>query len=157
MDFILRSQIHGGRYGAPLFRAGCLIPTAPLLRAGFHLWHPPTFNNPKKPKSTLRLCATMAQAHTKEIFMQVILITYDLNKPGQDYQDFHSFIKKHNWARLSESSYAITSAETVSAIMESLRRFMDQNDNVYIITLKRPYSGFGPKAVNDWLEQFLTY
>lgn len=32
---------------------------------------------------------------------------------------------------------------------------MDPNDTLYVITLARPFGGFGPKEVNSWLEKHL--
>jgi hypothetical protein len=34
---------------------------------------------------------------------------------------------------------------------------IDENDNLYIITLKKPWTGFGPKDVNKWLENNLQH
>ena len=87
--------------------------------------------------------------------MSVLLITYDLKKPGQDYSDFLKTIKGYSWARLSESSYAIDTKETPIAINDKLIPHMDKNDQLYIITLRKTYSGLGPKDVNDWLAQHL--
>ena len=87
--------------------------------------------------------------------MSVLLITYDLNKPGQDYSDFIDTFKKYSWARLSESSYAIKTSKSPSIIRDELSPHMDKNDYVYVITLSKPYSGFGPKKVNTWLDENL--
>lgn len=90
--------------------------------------------------------------------MAVLLVTYDLNSPGQDYKDLLSSIKSTgSWAKLSESSYAISTNETVSAWYDRLGRYIDKNDSIFIITLKRPYTGYGPKDVVDWLDSNLTY
>lgn len=87
--------------------------------------------------------------------MSTLLITYDLNKAGQNYNGFHAVIKKYTWARLSESSYAIQTPETPQAIYSKLNPYMDKNDNVYVVTLERPYFGQGPQDVNNWLNQRL--
>ncbi|RCW61943.1 hypothetical protein DET61_1385 [Marinobacter nauticus] len=89
--------------------------------------------------------------------MSVLLVTYDLNSPGQKHTKLLEKIKQYNWARLSESSYAIETYESPQQVFDSLRPITDQNDNLYVITLKRPYTGFGPQAVNDWLESKLPY
>jgi hypothetical protein len=89
--------------------------------------------------------------------MAVLLVTYDLNKAGQDYAGFYSVIKSFPYAKLSESSYAIQTDLTPEAIFNQLTPHRDQNDYVYIITLKKPYIGYGLKTVNGWLEQTLTY
>lgn len=90
--------------------------------------------------------------------MTTLLITYDLNKPGKDYNDLLKTIKSYSsWARLSESSYAIKTDHSPQQVFDTLKSFIDQNDNIYIITLKKPYTGFGPKDVNNWLENHLSY
>lgn len=87
--------------------------------------------------------------------MAVLLVTYDLNKPGQDYSDFHKTIKKNSWAKLSESSYAIETIDAPQAVYSALKPYMDKNDNVYVINLRSPYFGQGPQDVNDWLSKHL--
>lgn len=92
--------------------------------------------------------------------MAVLLVTYDLNKEGKSKVDYNEFYKLRNvyaYARLSESSYAFETNETPDQLFAKLRKVIDPNDHIYIITLKRPYIGFGPPAVNDWLEARLTY
>lgn len=83
--------------------------------------------------------------------MSVLLITYDLKKPGQNYEKVLAYIKSFAWARLSESAYAIETTLDVSSVYNAIRRVMDANDEVYIVPLGYPYAGFGPPLVNDWL------
>lgn len=87
--------------------------------------------------------------------MSVYLVTYDLKSPGQKYEKVLERIKKHSWARLSESCYAISTNWTVNQVYDDLRTVMDKNDYVYIITLSYPYVGYGAEEVNDWLKQHL--
>lgn len=89
--------------------------------------------------------------------MAVLLVTYDLSKPGQDYADLLKYIKGFGWARLSESSYAIATDQSPDTVVTAARKYLDANDHVYVINLKRPYSGFGPTDVNEWLEKNLPY
>jgi hypothetical protein len=88
--------------------------------------------------------------------MSILLITYDLHKPGQDYTDLLAKIKSGgNWARLSESSYAVRTAYSPEQVYNQLKPYLDANDNLYVITLTRPYYGQGPTDVNSWLAQNL--
>lgn len=89
--------------------------------------------------------------------MAVLLITYDLNSPGKDYADLLRAIKSVEWARLSESSYAVKTNLTPAQVFDSLKQYLDRNDHLYIINLKRPYAGFGLQEVNNWLEKNLPY
>jgi hypothetical protein len=78
--------------------------------------------------------------------MAVYLVTYDLKKAGQNYSGLYEEIKKYSWAKLSESSYA------VETVFSEMRKCLDSNDTMYIISLTQPWTGFGPKEVNDWLQ-----
>jgi hypothetical protein len=89
--------------------------------------------------------------------MRSFLITYDLNRPGQDYSGLLKEIKGYGcWAKLSESSYAISTASTPDQVYSHLSQYLDESDTIYVIALHQPYCGRGPKAVNDWLEKFLS-
>ena len=83
--------------------------------------------------------------------MATFLVTYDLNKETRRPKIVDE-VKKTAWARLSESSYAITTTETAASVHQRFKQHLDSNDNFYVITLKKPYSGFGPPDVNKWLE-----
>lgn len=83
--------------------------------------------------------------------MAILLVTYDLNSPGQKREKLLEAIKQYPWAKLSESSYAIRTSHSPKAIYDSLTTLLDNNDNLYVLTLTAPYWGRGPQDVNDWL------
>jgi hypothetical protein len=89
--------------------------------------------------------------------MAVYIVTYDLNKESARPNIVGDIKKTWDWARLSESSYAIDTGQTSEEVYNHLSRHLDDNDNLYVISLKRPYSGRGPQDVNDWLERSLTW
>lgn len=88
--------------------------------------------------------------------MPSYIVTYDLNRETtrppivQEIKDIGD-----GWAKLSESSYAIATRLTPDQIFSRLKRHLDQNDQLYVVHLSRPYSGMGPKDVNDWLSKNL--
>ena len=90
--------------------------------------------------------------------MAIRLITYDLNKERSkkfDYDGFYKFIKNHAWARLSESSYAIETNASPSAIFSQLQSYVDENDHVLVMTLTSPFYGQHKQEVLDWLQERL--
>ena len=87
--------------------------------------------------------------------MPVLLITYDLNRPGQDYPGLLEEIRSTSWARLSESSYAVDTSESASAVYDRVRPHIDDGDNIFIITLSAPWRSWGPEDVNNWLSSRL--
>jgi hypothetical protein len=88
--------------------------------------------------------------------MSVLLVTYDLNKPGQNYDDLKKYIDKFPWARLSESSYAIETDLSPEQIYSALSGIIDNTDQIYIVTLTGPYCGQGHEKVNQWLDERLN-
>lgn len=89
--------------------------------------------------------------------MSVLLITYDLNKPGQDYADLYKQMKQFAWAKLSESSYAVETDLSPKQMYDLLAPYLDSTDTLFVITLNRPYYGQGSKEVIAWLEPRLKY
>lgn len=88
--------------------------------------------------------------------MAVYIVTYDLNHE-QVRPNIVAEVQKTSWAKLSESSYAISTDETDDAVYNRFSRYLDANDSLYVISLKRPYSGQGLQEVNDWLAQHVTW
>lgn len=87
--------------------------------------------------------------------MSILLVTYDLNKPGKDYSDVLKTIKSYSWAKLSESSYAVSTNLSPDQLFGKLSPFIDGNDTLLIVTLKRPYCGRASPEVVDWLAKYL--
>lgn len=83
--------------------------------------------------------------------MATFVVAYDLNHEVRRPNIVEEIKRSGSWARLSESSYAIETSEKPSQVMARLRKFLDDNDNLYVVTLNRPWSGWGPKDVIDWL------
>ncbi|MER9893287.1 hypothetical protein NKJ40_14540 [Mesorhizobium sp. M0119] len=89
--------------------------------------------------------------------MSTFIVTYDLNKETARPKIVDEVKASAGWARLSESSYAISTSETVNQVYERFKKHLDGNDNFYVISLRRPYAGWGKKDVNDWLEKHLPH
>lgn len=94
--------------------------------------------------------------------MTIYLVAYDLNQERDGWQNDRAALLAHikttwSWAKLSESSYAIESAQDPHTILGTLRGFIDANDAIFVITLSKKWDGFGPKDVIDWLTAKLGF
>ena len=92
--------------------------------------------------------------------MTVCVVCYDLKRELRDRENDRSLLlgkikSLGSWARLSESSYGLSTALTVRSIYDALAPYLDGNDQLYVITLSQPYKGFGPPEINSWLLQNL--
>ena len=88
--------------------------------------------------------------------MTAFITTYDLNREVVRPKIVDKIRATWNWAKLSESSYAVE-AISADAVYDALKPMLDDNDNLFVIPLKKPYRGWGPKNVHDWLANKLTY
>ena len=86
--------------------------------------------------------------------MSVLLITYDLNHEVRRPRIVEA-IKGQEGVKLSESSYAISTSSSPEQVYNWLRPMLDDNDHVYIVTLRKPWFGYGPQLTNEWLDRNL--
>ncbi|WP_035675056.1 hypothetical protein [Bradyrhizobium liaoningense] len=87
--------------------------------------------------------------------MATYIVTYDLNKEIKRPNIVGAIHEFGSWAKLSESSYAINSDLNPEQVYQRLLKHLDDNDQLYVITLRKPYYGQGSQEVNDWLESSL--
>ncbi len=89
--------------------------------------------------------------------MNVLLITYDLNKETKRppiVAEINKIGKSR--VRLSESSYAVATSKSTETVYKDLKRILDEDDVLYVITLKEPCDGRGPEETIDWLDEHLS-
>lgn len=88
--------------------------------------------------------------------MATLLVTYDTRSPWLDYGGMIRAIKKHAWVRLTDNVFVIHTAVAAEAVFKELRGFVDDSTNLYVITVRKPFSGYGPGNVNTWLAEKLS-
>lgn len=77
--------------------------------------------------------------------MAVYMITYDLNKKGQDYENVIQAIKDAStgiWCSFWKSSYLIKSNLTVQQVSDKITPHLDGNDTLLVIEVKQNYQGW---------------
>lgn len=74
--------------------------------------------------------------------MTAYLITYDLNSPGQNYNQLYEDIKSLGaWAHYLDSTWFVNSSKTPSQIVDLLRTNMDSNDSLFVSEITLNYQG----------------
>lgn len=84
----------------------------------------------------------------------VYCISYDLKKPGRDYNALYEAIKSYGiWWHQTDSVWFIVSKETSVDIRTKLIKHIDSNDKLFIIRLRKEWAavGFNNKEY-DWLK-----
>ncbi len=73
----------------------------------------------------------------------IYLITYDLNKPGQEYPRLYDTIKElsSSWWHYLDSTWLIDTSLGATAIRDRVRAVVDQNDSFLVVRF--PETGLG--------------
>lgn len=80
------------------------------------------------------------------------LITYDLNKPGQDYEGLYQAIRKYRNYHSLESVWFIKTTDSVTDILENLAPYIDKNDLIFICEITTNMTGRLHKQAWDFLK-----
>lgn len=84
----------------------------------------------------------------------VYLITYDLNKSGQNYDGLYKSIKKLGlWWHHLDSNWLVETTYSAEQIAATLRKAIDENDNLLVIRVYDDYAGQLTKKAWDWINK----
>lgn len=87
--------------------------------------------------------------------MSTYMIGYDLNKPGQNYENLFAAIKKlsDTWWHCLDSTWLIKSDSTSTAIRDALKPHIDASDELLVakLTGEGAWTGFDEKC-SSWLK-----
>lgn len=84
--------------------------------------------------------------------MKTFSVSYDLNKPGQNYDNLIKELKRsHSWWHYLDSTWLIKTNESASQLSTRIRKHLDNNDNVLVIRVTKDYSGWLPQKAWDWI------
>lgn len=83
----------------------------------------------------------------------VLLITYDLNKPGKDYSDLYSAIKaiSSDYLHQLTSVWLIDTYLSPEQVSDRLKAHIDSNDELFVVRITREYKGWLLQSAWDWL------
>ncbi|XZM32559.1 hypothetical protein ACSXAY_11595 [Clostridium perfringens] len=83
----------------------------------------------------------------------IYLVTYDLNKSGQNYSKLYDTLKSFpSWCHCTDSTWLIESHSDSKTIHEKLKSSLDSNDSILIIRVSKDYCGVLPRKTCDWLK-----
>ncbi len=89
--------------------------------------------------------------------MYCYIVTYDLCQPCRDYTSLHAALKNYpRWGKITESTWAIISDNTASAIRDHLMCFIDSNDRLLVIKSGKEAAWNCVLANNQWLKDNLV-
>jgi len=86
--------------------------------------------------------------------MSALLISFYLSE-DRNHNDLLNVIRQFNWAKISDNSYCVETKKSPKDIFEIFSDFLEPHDQLYIISLTRPYFGQGHVEINKWLSAAL--
>ncbi len=84
--------------------------------------------------------------------MAVILVTYDLKKPGRNYAPVHEYLKRFTHCKGMESVWLLDTSTSCVSIRDNLNLLVDANDVVFVTPIARG-SAWLRYPCGDWLLQ----
>ncbi len=86
------------------------------------------------------------------------IITYDLNKTGQNYKNLEDAIKSYGtWAKITTTTYTIVTNSSAVDVRNYLQKYIDSNDELFVAKLsgEAAWTGLGTDQAN-WLTKNLS-
>lgn len=85
--------------------------------------------------------------------MSAFLITYDLNRPGQNYKKLFDAIESYGiYWHFMQNAWVIRSANSASQVRDHLKQYIDANDKLFVARLgETAWTGFNTDG-NSWLK-----
>ena len=87
----------------------------------------------------------------------VYLISYDLHKPVQNYENLYTRLKKFNgYLHPLESTWFVNTNLSAKEIYNHLSPTIDSNDKIFIVKLDTEWYALLTQSDYDWLHRFLS-
>jgi hypothetical protein len=90
--------------------------------------------------------------------MAAVLVSYDLNAPGQSYDKLIAQIKTYpGWCKIMKSAWMVCDMDaTAQSVSDDLRSVMDSDDNLLCIEVSgKSRQGWLSKAKWEWMDKHL--
>jgi hypothetical protein len=73
-------------------------------------------------------------AHVEAAMANNLVVSYDLNNPGQNYEKIIAAVKDlGSWAKVHKSVWYVRSVYNATQAVENLWAVMDANDSVFVV------------------------
>jgi hypothetical protein len=88
--------------------------------------------------------------------MKKYLISYDLDKPGQDYPRIIGELERLGAIRILYSEWILRNDATASALRDHLKAFIDSNDMLLVVALTGEAAWTSLMVSNDRFKQSIA-
>lgn len=90
--------------------------------------------------------------------MNLMMIQYDLNRSGQNYDSLITAIKSYGtYCKVLDSFWMVRTSQSADTVCEKLRKHMDNNDHIFVNRFDTSdYQWWLPKDVTEWIHRQKT-
>lgn len=82
----------------------------------------------------------------------VYIVSYDLNRPGQNYAGLYEALKSfEDWWHYLDSTWLLDTGRSAQQIYDRLAPVLDSNDSILVIRVGRDYQGWLPTKAWEWI------
>lgn len=87
----------------------------------------------------------------------IYLVTYDLNKPQQEYEELYEELKHIGaWWHYLDSTWLIVTSESLKELSQRIRDKIDTNDHLLVFDITdKDYYGWLPKDAWKWIKEHI--
>lgn len=82
--------------------------------------------------------------------MTILLVTYDLKKPGRNYAPVHDYLRRYTHCKGLESVWLLDTTATPQKIRDDLGALIDANDVVFVVKITGEWASRG-YSCGTWL------
>lgn len=84
----------------------------------------------------------------------ILLISYDLKVPGRDYAKLYEVLKASTWWHYLESTWLISTQESVPVWRAKIKAVMDDNDRLLVVDItNQDRDGWLPNEAWEWIRK----
>lgn len=83
--------------------------------------------------------------------MSVLLVTYDLRKPGRSYEPLYAALRKYMHCHGMESIWLLDTVAEPAAVRDQLAALIDANDAIFVVRLHQHWASRGYNC-SEWLK-----
>lgn len=84
----------------------------------------------------------------------IYMISYDLNSPGQKYEELYEKIKEiGSWWHYLDSTWLVSTSLSASEIYSKIKSPLDNGDHILVFSLGKDYQGYLPQKAWDWIKE----
>lgn len=89
--------------------------------------------------------------------MSIKFVSYDLKKPGQDYESLIDAIKAYSsYCKINKSDWLINTSDSCKTIRDYLKKFIDTNDILFVAELSEKSGWWASYNLRDGAVKWLS-